>query len=572
MPARRMRGARDVAMALLGAILAALALLSVCTPAPGISAPSAAHSHAASPSPARAFRPVCPLDPGRTLDVSFVLRTRGDLARAAASASIPSSPGYHEYLTPNQVAQQFGPDPADVAWAEAVVRATGLILTSPDPEGVLLNARGTVRQINTLLGIRLIEYRAPSGTSTFAPDARPRIPAAFGGTVTGVLGLDTRVTMHTGALSAQQGALQALGAQGYTPTDLEAAYDLGPLRQAGLDGSKQTIALAEIDRFNPADVQAFDQSFGITAPAPQVVRVNGGASSTSPEPALDIEVVQAIAPHANILVYESPKDLMSVARMLSRIVSDNRAQVLSISLGTCERGLDPSIAQPFLSTLNNAFQRGAGQGMSVLVASGDSGAYDCQDNTLSVGAVAANPYVTAVGGTALFLSGTGYGHEAGWEGPLEGAGSGGGISILYQRPSWQTGPGVDNQFSDGNRQVPDVSADADPLTGYLIYYSTGRCQGQSCWQLIGGTSAATPLWAAIILLANQQAQQRGKPPLGFLDPALYSLGARAPFGQIFHDVNQGGNLYYPATPRWDYATGWGTPDGARLVNGLLGLG
>jgi kumamolisin len=504
--------------------------------------------------------------------VSFVLRTPAGLAQAAAASSDPRSAGYHHYLTPDQIAQQYGPTPTDVARVQAVLRAAGLRATSATPQGVLLNAQGTASQLETLLGVQLIQYRAANGSLSFAPDRSVRLPASFGGAVTGVLGLDTRSSMHTGALVAPSNPLQPPGVTGYRPSDLEHAYDLAPLRQAGLDGSKQTVALAEIDRFNQGDVQTFDAGFGISAPAMQVIKVHGGATSTSPEPELDIEVVQAIAPHANILVYESPQDLLSVARMLSQIVTDNRAQVLSVSLGTCEQELDPSIAQSLLSTLDNTFQRAAGQGMSVLVASGDNGAYDCQDNTLSVGAVAANPYVTAVGGTALFLSAGNYGHEAGWEGPLEGAGGGGGVSTVYQRPSWQTGPGVDNQYTSGGRQVPDVSADADPLTGYLIYYTTHGCQGDNCWQVVGGTSAAAPLWAGLMLLANQQAQAQGKPRLGFLDPALYRLGAGASAGQIYHDVTMGGNLYYQAAPGWDYSTGLGTPDAARLVSALVAQG
>jgi kumamolisin len=506
------------------------------------------------------------------LDVSFVLRAQGDLGSAAAGASDPGSPTYHHYLTPAQIAEQYGPSPADVARAEKVLRAAGMTLATPQPRDLLLGARGTAGQLETLLGVHLLRYRLASGRIAIAPDVSPHLLAAFGGAVTGVLGLDTRAALHTGAILAPAAPRQAPAPAGYTPEDLASAYDLGPLYAAGLNGSKQTVALAEIDTFSPADVQSFDQQFNVQAGPLQVIKVEGGASSSSPEPALDIEVVHAIAPRASILVYESPEDLLSVARMLSQIVTDNRAQVLSVSLGVCEQGLDPSIARTFLSTLNNTFQRAATQGMSVLVASGDNGAYDCQSNTLSVGAVAANPNVTAVGGTALFLGATsGYGHEAGWEGPLEEAGTGGGVSVLYQRPSWQVGPGVSNQYSDGARQVPDVSANADPDTGYLIYYTTGKCQSD-CWQLMGGTSAATPLWASIVLLANQQAQAHGKPPLGFLNPALYRLGASTTAGQVYHDVTIGGNLYYQATTAWDYATGWGSPDGARLVTALLALG
>jgi kumamolisin len=176
-----------------------------------------------------------------------------------------------------------------------------------------------------------------------------------------------------------------------------------------------------------------------------------------------------------------------------------------------------------------------------------------------------------VGGTALFLTaGGGYGHEAGWEGPLEAAGSGGGVSTVYGEPSWQTGPGVSNSYSDGMRQVPDVAAAADPLTGYAIYYTSQGCTGVNCFTIVGGTSAATPLWAGLILLGNQLASSNGAGPLGFLDPALYSLAATHPGD--FHDVTIGGNLYYAAGANWDYATGWGSPDAALLVPALARSG
>jgi kumamolisin len=127
---------------------------------------------------------------------------------------------------------------------------------------------------------------------------------------------------------------------------------------------------------------------------------------------------------------------------------------------------------------------------------------------------------------------------------------------------------VNNQFSDGRRQTPDVAADADPLTGYRIYYSDNSCSGNDCWTVVGGTSAAAPFWAGIIALANQQGNRK----LGFLNPALYAIGATSASGGLaaFHDVTGGGNLYYQAAPGWDYSTGWGSPDAAVLVPALLG--
>ncbi len=515
---------------------------------------------------------VGPAAPDTILSISLILRGQSPDAFAAALKAIsdPTSASYHHYLSPDQIAARFGATPADVARVTAALASGGLTVGALASDRLLFGAQGSVAQLEAFFGVEIDAYRDAKGTMTNAPSMAPKLPAAFDGAVSGVLGLDTRPALHTGATLAHRGADDS-AAYGLTPTDLKGAYNLGPLYTSGLDGSGQTVALAEIDSFRQSDVQSYDQEFGISAPPPQVIKVGKGPKGTSPEPVLDIEIVNAIAPKASVLVYESAEDLGSVATMLSQIVSDHKAQVLSVSLGTCEAALDPSTASSFISTLNDTFQRANAEGMSVLVASGDNGAYDCADSNLSVGAVAANPYVTAVGGTALFLNSSGgYGHEAGWEGPLEGAGSGGGVSTIYSKASWQTGPGVSNSYSDGMRQVPDVAAAADPLTGYAIYYTDQGCSGKDCWTIVGGTSAATPLWAGLILLTNQLASKQSKGPLGFLDPALYALGATD--RGVYHDVAIGGNLYYNATPTWDYTTGWGSPDGALLVPALLKAG
>jgi kumamolisin len=353
---------------------------------------------------------------------------------------------------------------------------------------------------------------------------------------------------------------------GLDPSALRKVYNVQPLTNKGLDGAGETIALAEIDQYQQSDVAIYDSAFEISAPAPQVIKVTHTKSS-SPEPVLDIEILNAIAPKAQLLVYESGDTFQDLAANFDRIVTDNKAQIVSISLGACESGLSPS-DQGFVNAITTAFQRADAQGMTVLVASGDSGAYGCQDNNLSVDLPSASPFVTAVGGTALFPKSNGsYAREYGWEGPLEADGGGGGVSTLYQQPTWQTGPGVANQYSNGARQVPDISADADPLTGYRIYYSDGNCSGNDCWAVMGGTSAATPFWAGLIALANQE----GNTKLGFINPKLYAIGAASEQGgpAAFHDVIGGGNLYYQAAPGWDYSTGWGSPDAAILIPLLL---
>jgi subtilase family serine protease len=558
------------------ALVALLTLLAACAPASGQHSASSARAPfpanvcgaASKPSPLARLGPT---DLAHTMTISLVLRPRSTDASAAITAlSDPASPEYRHFLSPQEYARRYGADSATVAGVAAALRAAGLRVATSTASASMLTAQGTVAALNALFGVQLGDYCDSHGRRFIAPNVAPHIPASLAG-VSGVLGLDTHSVMHTGSLLLPRRPLVS-GVAGFGPTELRTAYDLTPLYAAGLSGANQTVALPEIDQFRQSDTQAYDQTFGLHTGKLTVTPVAGGATSSSPEPVLDIEVIHAIAPAANIDVYESQADLNSVAQMFNQIVSDNRAQVISISLGACEKGLDPSTARSFYASINSSFQQAAAQGMSVLVASGDSGAFGCQDADLSVQEPSSSPFVTAVGGTALFTNADGsYSREAGWEGPLESAGGGGGVSVVYQRPSWQVGPGVNNQQSNGARQVPDVAADADPLTGYSVYYS-GRsgCSGGDCWQVVGGTSGAAPLWAGIALLANQLSRSHGGKSLGLLNPLLYQLGSGSQASQVFHDVTIGGNLYYPAVSGWDYSTGLGTPVGAPLVQALTG--
>lgn len=539
-----------------------------------------------------------PASPDRPLALTLVLRGRSAAAldRALASLADLASPSYRHFLSPAEYARRFGPDPSARARVEAALTAAGMRVTWRSSDGTLLRARATVRQAETLFAVRIEDFRAADGRRFYAATAAPTLPPALRDIVTGVLGLESYSAARPAERRNLTGAArQTVQAAGFSPNDLARAYNFAPLRSAGLDGAGQTIAFAEIDTFSRSDIATYDRQFNISAPPIEVVDVDGGAADPDQvsETTLDIEVAHAVAPRAHLIAYEGSGDTASLAELFSRIVSDHRAQVMSISLGLCERFiLNPRQApldlrdaltisgQSFFSSLDTTFRQAAALGMSVLAATGDTGAYGCNqadpsNHEVVASAPATNPFVTAVGGTALFPNADGtYGREYGWEGPLEGTGGGGGLSLQYALPSWQTGRGVANQFSDGRRQVPDVAANADPLTGYAIYDSTSGCRGQRCWSVVGGTSAAAPLWAGLIALANQAGAKQGLRSAGFLNPAFYRLGNAAVGASgpsSFHDITAGGNLFYPATPGWDFSTGWGSPDANVLVPALLAL-
>ncbi len=196
--------------------------------------------------------------------------------------------------------------------------------------------------------------------------------------------------------------------------------------------------------------------------------------------------------------------------------------------------------------------------MNVFAASGDTGAYECQRSDPAYVSPSTgypdSPFIVTVGGTRLTLDTNGnYLREAGWEQIVGQLGGGGGLDPQDARPSWQSGPGVDNGDSNGNRQVPDVAAPADPYVGFYMV-TDGKTETGS------GTSQATPFWAGVTALTQQYAGAHGvKNGLGFLPETLYPLAATAQPFPPFHDVVVGGNRLYNCTPGWDYATGLGSP-------------
>jgi kumamolisin len=237
------------------------------------------------------------------------------------------------------------------------------------------------------------------------------------------------------------------------------------------------------------------------------------------------------------------------------MVTDHLGSVISESLGICETDTSPSLR----TQLEDIEKRAQAQGMSHFVATGDNGAYECGEDEYPAGSFPSTlPNVTAVGGTTVFESKQGtYFQEFAWGSPIDESGTGGGRSQVYALPDYQQD--VQDAAGHGFRQLPDISADADPITGYHIVLGGRDTQA-------GGTSASTPLWAATVTLINQDLVAKGLRRAGFANPALYWMGANlAKFKtRPFHDVVHGNNLAYEAGPGWDFATGWGSMDAAAL--------
>ncbi len=511
------------------------------------------------------------------LSVGLQLRNQSELASLLSDLNNPHSSRYHQYLTPQEFAAQFGPGADQVQQVKSYLQQQGLTVTSVSPNGLLIDATSTVAQAESAFQVTINNYVLGANTF-FANAGAPIIPGSLSSIIASIGGLDNSVKMHplyhlsgpshgkskptfTAHSSASPNAAQS----GFGPSDLSGAYDAAPLQTSALQGSGQTVAVFELDGYQSSDISAYLQNYSLGTPSISNVLVdgfNGSAGAGAIEVELDIEVVAAMAPKANQIVYEGPNSTQGVNDTYNKIVTDNKAQITTISWGECEA----QSGNAELQTLDNIFSQGAAEGIAMYAAAGDSGAYDCNDTNLAVDSPADDPNITGVGGTNLQLNNGAYGSESVWSNPSDtqrspkGSGGGGGISSNFKQPTWQTGPGVQNQYSNGNREVPDVSADADPATGYAVYCTVSAAGCSSGWIEVGGTSAAAPLWAGSTALINGYLQQQGKSRMGFANPVLYGLENSQPQFTPFHDVTSGTNLFYPATAGYDEASGWGSPD------------
>jgi subtilase family serine protease len=300
----------------------------------------------------------------------------------------------------------------------------------------------------------------------------------------------------------------------------------------------------------------------------------GWASETE----LDVQIIHAIAPDANIVVLQSPVaetegtiGLPEFLQLEQYAVNHHLGNIISQSWGASEITLQDAAGQQEIQQWDAFYKQATTQqGITIFSSSGDQGATDFADlqskrlsSTPTTSFAADDPWVTGVGGTTLTKNGSML-SESAWN--SGGGASGGGFSRFFHTPTYQqTLPTAVQRRLNNRRGVPDVSADADPSTGLAIY-----AHGQ--WIEAGGTSASAPLWAGIMAIANQMAGH----PLGFINPALYKLAVSSSYAQDFFDITTGDNTNrvanvtgYPAVPGWDPVTGLGSPNAEKLIPDLI---
>ena len=536
-----------------------------------------------------AATPAGPLDTSERAELTLVLRRRAEIP-----AEIVEGP---TVLTHDQLAERYGADPADVELVRRTLTGLGLEITEVHASTRRVKVAGTIGALSSAFGVTLQQVASPDpktgGTVTHRYREGPLfIPAALNDVVLAVLGLDTRpqARPHFRPLGDAPEAAAARVST-YPPNQVADIYKF----PAGTTGAGQTIAVIELGGgFATSDLDTYFGGLGIAVPSISAVTVDGASNEPGSDPngadvevALDIDVIGAAAPGATQVVYFAPNNGdQGFVDAISAAASATPAPIaISISWGQSE---DSWTAQG-RAAMDAAIADAAAMGITVCVASGDNGSGNAvTDGQPHVDFPASSPHALACGGTKLIANpsaGT-ISSEVVWNETAanEGAG-GGGVSDHFAVPSFQANAGVPARAagsssgsggghkrpgsgtpasggagapaSAGGRGVPDVAGNADPVTGYQIF-SGGQAQ------VVGGTSAVAPLWAALVSRLAEATGQR----FGLIQTLLYAGVTPGTAAAGFNDITSGNNGAYTAGPGWDACSGLGSPDGTALLSRL----
>lgn len=519
---------------------------------------------------------------------------KADLDKLLADQQNPKSPNFHHFLTPQEFGLRFGPTDQDVADAANWLKSHGFRIEEIGNGKMWINFSGNVQQVERAFQTNIRQYEV-DGQIHYANATDPSIPRAFSGLVEGVVSLHDFPLKHDASLHQlpPDANLQG-GGNALAPGDFATIYNLTPLYNAGIDGTGQTIAIVGRTDIVLGDVQFFRSNFLLPAKDPVFIH-NGNApgdlhGNEELEADLDVEWSGAVAKNATIdfVISKSTHTTDGVDLSAQYIVNNNVAPVMSTSFGLCEQSLGAT-GNTFW---NNLWTQAAAQGITSMVSSGDSGAAGCDLDTALTGTVQAvsglssTPNNVAVGGTEFNDGAGGFWAavnnpdsssalgpipEVVWNEsgtiPVTGKdlfATGGGVSTLYAKPMFQTGPGVP---ADGFRDVPDVALNSAAHTPYLVIQGhTPNVLG-----LVGasGTSAASPSFAGIMALVVQKTGS----PQGNANNVLYSMANTQFAGgaAVFNDITSGNNSVpnvpgFSAGVGYDQTTGWGSVNAANLVN------
>jgi Pro-kumamolisin, activation domain/Bacterial Ig-like domain (group 3) len=551
---------------------------------------------------------------------------QADLTQLLAAQLNPSSPSYHQWLTPEQFGARFGLSSSDLAKVTAWLTSEGFTITSVARSSTFVTFSGTVAQAQQAFGTT-IHSVSLNGEQHITNLTDPTLPSAIAGVVNAVTGLnDFKPKSHSRARTVGIDPSQPLYTQTLNevtshyiaPADFYTIYDFGPLTSANITGTGITIAVVgqtDLTLTGGVDpnIAAFRTAAGLPAISLKLQLAGqdpGISQSDIDEAHIDLEWSGAAAPGASI-VYVYGADVF--ANSLTYAIDNKVAPIITSSYGDCE----PGFGAAMLSTYNQLLAQANAQGETVMSSSGDAGGADCDvtglaTEGLSVDFPASSPYATAAGGTmfsgdvntpAQYWNSTNtsnggsalsYIPEQPWNetttsgGLTAGGAGGGGVSAFYSKPAWQVGTGVP---SDGSRDVPDISLNAAAMhDGYLVCSQGDGTNEPACTNgflgannavnVFGGTSFVAPTFAGVLALVEQQ---NGGTSLGNVGPTLYGFLNGPTYSSVFHDIitgsnavpcaqgtlncPNGGSIGYNAGTGYDLASGIGSFDANQLVTG-----
>jgi len=517
---------------------------------------------------------------GVTLAFRLSAAQQADLDNLLVQQQDRSSANFHRWLTPVQFANRFGMTPRDISRVAEWLESQGFSVSAIANSRNQISFNGSVAQIESVFGTEIHNYLV-DGEIHFANATNPSVPAALASLVVGMGNLhDFRPKPH---LVRPHFTSSVSGDHFLTPGDFATIYDIQPLYNAGIDGSGQTIAVVGQTAIFTSDINNFRAAAGLPAKLPSQVLVPFSGNSVVStgdlgEADLDLEWSNGVAKNATVIyVYVGNNPNYSVWNSLQYAIDNNLAPVISISYGACETANGKAFADQVQGWVLQANL----QGQTVVASSGDSGAADCDGQVasatggLAVDVPAAIPEVTGMGGTEFFgdpastttttywqgasggdtiSSALQYIPEEAWNDTTQNAtlsASGGGASLYFAKPAWQSGTGVPN---DGQRDVPDLAFSSSPdHDGYLICSqndsdglpscTSGFRDSKAFLDVIGGTSAATPSFAGVLALLNQYLVTNGfltKAGIGIANPNLYHIATYNP--TAMNDVTTGNNI------------------------------
>jgi subtilase family serine protease len=545
------------------------------------------------------------LDPSTQLNLvlSLPLRNHAELQELLKQICDPRSPQYRHFLTPDQFEAKFGPTEEDYQTLVSFAQSNHLNVVTIRPSRRLLEVNGTVEDIQKAFHVSLNHYQRPDGSLFYAPENEPSIDLDVSVLYVGgldnyqvpkpmlkisapqawVKGISTPHAFNAGAYPKATANAGSAPSSLFWGTDFRNAYAPGVC----LTGIGQSVALVEFEGYYDKDILGYESLAGLPNVPVTNILIDGfngipprhnTDSNGVIEVSLDIEMAISMAPGlSQVRVYEvkSTAPASAADMMLDQIATDGKTTPIN-QISCSWSGFGDTASETY-------FEQFAVQGQAFFQAAGDNGAYVTGDPDTTVPSpinFSSNIEMTVVGGTELAMNGSGqsYLSETTWNAPLAGVtyAGGGGVCPAISIPTYQQGVNMaSNGGSTTLRNIPDVSMNADNI--FVVADQSYISNSNYSYYTVVGTSAATPLWAGFLALANQQGAGGGV-TVGFANPALYTIGLGGKYAADFNDIKDGStnNLdgtpsLYEAVSGYDLATGWGSPTGQNLINDLTGV-